>query len=145
MRITDKGRDRDRAQGRAPVCTVPGKIHARSLPHHPPFSEQESRQRGKTCCRLRPSHPFFQAGRTMKRGTEWGKMRCGELTGATGSRSLGTRAEHWWYLGLQAVCPAHSVFISWAVPVHRLAELDGMMFEEGGCPPHQLGHLCGGW
>lgn len=82
---------------------------------------------------------------TEENNEEWdrgGGMRCGELTG---SRSLGTRAEHWWYLGLEAVCPAHSVFISWAVPVHRLAELDGMMFKEGGCPPHQLGHLCGGW
>lgn len=57
-----------------------------------------------------------------------GTMRCGELRGTTGSRSLGRRAEQWWYLGWEAVCPAHSVFIPWAIPAHMLAELDGVMF-----------------
>lgn len=66
----------------------------------------------------------------MKRGTDWGEMRYREQTGATRSRSLSGRAEHRQYLRWDTGCPAYPVFISWAIPVHMLAELDGMLFKK---------------
>lgn len=46
------------------------------------------------------------------------------------NRSLSGSTEHRRYLGWDAGCPAHPFFISWAIPVHMLAELDGMVFKE---------------
>ena len=49
------------------------------------------------------------------------------------------------YLGGEAGCPVDPVLVPGAVPARLLAELDSMVFEEGGCPRGRLGHLGGSW
>lgn len=49
------------------------------------------------------------------------------------------------YLLLEARRAMAPVLIPWAVPACTLAHLDGMVFQERGCPHSKLGHLHGGW
>lgn len=139
-RITDKCTVRQTERLRpCPHRECPQQSQVKLMQGHystPPFFRKEE-QAGRAWCRFCTSYPLFQAGsqagihrEAMKRGPEWGETRCREQTGAARNRSLSGRAELRRYLGWDAGCPAHPVFISWAIPVHMLAELAGMVFKE---------------